>query len=104
MTTQQTESHTPQQLVPSVRMQKSATGCPTTSTNKLTAIKQLQDFALANYEDGGHWVYETFDCADYQQVLEDNKFNIEMCEAQLRHHWEHFEKLEQEYLAWGCEY
>lgn len=86
MTTQQTESHTPKQVVAT------------------TAIKQLQDFALANYEDGGHWVYETFDCADYQQVLEDNKFNIEMCEAQLRHHWEHFEKLEQEYLAWGCEY
>ena len=35
-----------------------------------TAIKELQDFARANYEDGGHWVYESFDCADYQEVLD----------------------------------
>jgi hypothetical protein len=67
-----------------------------------TAIKQLQDFARANYEDGGHWVYEAFDCADYQEVLDDNKGDMELCKARLKHHWEQLRMLEREY-AFGDE-
>lgn len=63
----------------------------------MTAIKQLQDFALANYEGGGHWVYETFDAADYQEVLNENNGNMELCEARLRKYWGTLSMLEREY-------
>jgi hypothetical protein len=81
---------------------KKLTGVNKMTTTKTTEIKQLQDFAHANYEDGGHWVYETFDCADYQEMLDNNKGNMEICKAQLRHHWEQLCMLEREY-AFGDE-
>jgi hypothetical protein len=86
----------------SATTQKKLTGVNKMTTTKITEIKQLQDFAHANYEDGGHWVYETFDCADYQEMLDNNKGNMEICKAQLRHHWEQLCMLEREY-AFGDE-
>ena len=88
--------NTPQQFVTSSSNENSATGYTATYQNKSTAIKELQDFAHANYEDGGHWVYEAFDCADYQEVLDDNNSNMELCKARLRHHWEQLCRLERE--------
>jgi len=87
---------------PNVTTQKKLTG-----VNKMTAttaIKELQDFAHANYEDGGHWVYEAFDCADYQEVLDDNNGNMDLCKARLRHHWEQMCMLEREYAFGDGEY
>ena len=69
-----------------------------------TAIKQLQDFARANYEQGGHWVYEAFDCADYQEVLTAYNGNIDLCKSELRHHWEKMCRLEREYAFGDGEY
>jgi hypothetical protein len=96
--------NTPQQHAPSVSSQKSATGYTTTHQKKSTAIKELQDFAHAHYEDGGHWVYEAFDAADYQEVLDDNNGNMELCKARLRHHWEQLCMLEREYAFGDGEY
>jgi hypothetical protein len=30
----------------------------------------LKQYALANYEQGGHWVFETWDHADYVELFE----------------------------------
>ena len=89
--------NTPQQFVTSADSQTSATGCPATSNNKSTAIKELQDFANTNYEDGGHWVYEAFDAADYQEVLDGHNGNVEQAKAQLREYWQRMCMLEKEY-------
>jgi hypothetical protein len=96
MTTQQTESHTPQQVASSVYNQNSATGCPTTSTNKLTAIRELQDYAFAHYEHGGDWVYECFDTADYQEVLDYYRGNMEIAKSAIKARWEALHQMEQE--------
>ena len=32
-------------------------------------IQALKAYALANYEAGGHWVYETYDTADYEVIV-----------------------------------
>jgi len=95
---------TDKEVIPNAGSQTSATGYTATSDNKSTAIKELQDFAHANYEDGGHWVYESFDCADYQEVLDDNKGNMDLCKARLRHHWEQLCMLEREYSFGDGEY
>ena len=69
-----------------------------------TAIKQLQDFANANYEEGGHWVYEAFDCADYQEVLTAHNGNIEQAKSQLQEYWKRMCMLEREYAFGDGEY
>jgi len=96
--------NTPQQFVTSAGSQTSATGCPATSNNKSTAIKELQDFANTNYEDGGHWVYEAFDCADYQEVLDGHNGNVEQAKAQLCEYWKRMCMLEKEYAFGDGEY
>ncbi len=90
---------TDKEVIPSV--DNNTTGTYNTALGT-TAIKELQDFARANYEQGGHWVYEAFDCADYQEVLDDNKGDMELCKARLKHHWEQLCMLEREY-AFGDE-
>jgi hypothetical protein len=92
---------TDKEVIPSV--DNDTTGAYNTALG-ITPIKELQDFARANYEDGGHWVYEAFDCADYQEVLDDNKGNMELCKARLRHHWEQLCMLEKEYAFGDGEY
>ena len=51
-------------------------------------IKTLQAYALANYEAGGHWVYETHDTADYQKILDDAGGNVGAAKKAIRKHWE----------------
>ena len=34
-------------------------------------IEKVKAYALAHYEDGWHWVYETHDYKDYKEELED---------------------------------
>jgi hypothetical protein len=92
---------TDKEVIPSV--DNNTTGAYNTALGT-TAIKELQDFAHANYEDGGHWVYESFDCADYQEVIDDNKGNMDLCKARLRHHWEQLCMLEKEYSFGDGEY
>ena len=51
-------------------------------------IKTLQAYALDNYEAGGHWVYETHDDADYQEILDDAGGNVGAAKKALRKYWE----------------
>ena len=32
-------------------------------------VQALQQYARDNYEEGGHWVYETYDTEDYEKLL-----------------------------------
>jgi hypothetical protein len=51
-------------------------------------IKQLEQWALSRYEEGGHWVYETFEAADYQEYLDDNGGDIKAAQRDLEDFWE----------------
>ena len=89
------------EVIPSVN--NNTTGADNTALGT-TAIKQLQDFAHANYEEGGHWVYEAFDCADYQEVLTAHNGNIDLAKAQLQEYWKRMCMLEREYAFGDGEY
>jgi hypothetical protein len=51
-------------------------------------IKTLQAYALDNYEAGGHWVYETHNAADYQEILDDAGGNVGAAKKAIREYWE----------------
>lgn len=63
---------------------------------KTTAIRELQDYAFAHYEQGGDWVYECFDTADYQEVLDYYRGNMEITKSVLKARWEAMRQMEQE--------
>lgn len=71
-------------------------------------IKQLEQFALDHYEEGGHWVAETYDKSDYARVLlsvgqhDTMDKLVETAKTYLRRDWEHMNMLEREY-AFGDE-
>lgn len=51
-------------------------------------IKELGAYALEHYEDGGHWVYETYSYADYAMVLANANGDVEQAKKLLREDWE----------------
>ena len=63
-----------------------------------TKYPELEQYALDNYNQGGHWVYETHGNEDYQEVLEYCGNDIEKAKASLKEYWEF--KLEQESNCW----
>jgi len=54
-------------------------------TDKIEALKA---YALAHYDNGGEWVFETQDRADYQSVLDNVGGDINKAKQSLRKHWE----------------
>lgn len=50
-------------------------------------IKALEAFALANYENGGHWVYETHESDDYQKRLDAVGGDLEKAKSELKKYW-----------------
>lgn len=54
----------------------------------MSKIQQLQQFALDNYEAGGHWVYECWDAADYNEVLDGCLGDIELAKEMIQAHWQ----------------
>ena len=54
----------------------------------MTAIKELSDYAAANYEAGGHWVFECYDVADYQEVLDEVGGDVARAKDHLKAYWE----------------
>jgi hypothetical protein len=52
------------------------------------AIKLLEQYALDNYEAGGHWVYECFGAEDYDQYLTEANGNLSAAMAALKDYWE----------------
>jgi hypothetical protein len=65
-------------------------------TKKTTAILELQDYAHAHYEQGGDWVYECFDTADYQEVLDYYRGDMSQAKDALKSRWEQMHQMEQE--------
>ena len=60
------------------------------------SVKALKDYAVANYNDGGHWVYETYDTADYEAILAEAENNVERAKELLKEAWEFTCEREQE--------
>ena len=75
----------------------------------IDAIRALEQYALDHYEEGGHWVAECFDVADYMQVLEDARGDLEEAKRLIKKNWERTCARERE-CAWdgpsdvGCEF
>ena len=51
------------------------------------SVAALKQFALDHYEEGGHWVYETFGAGDYEEVLR-SFATVEEAKDDLRYYWE----------------
>lgn len=50
-------------------------------------IAALEAFALKHYENGGHWVYETYGREDYLDVLRDNDGDVSLAMQNLHDYW-----------------
>lgn len=53
-----------------------------------TLVAALEQYAIAHYEEGGHWVAETYSYKDYIEVLEHNDFNVDEAKKELKEYWE----------------
>ena len=62
-------------------------------------IEALKAYALANYEAGGHWIYETYDTADYEAIVAEAEGNLERAKELVKEAWEFMLEREQE-CAW----
>jgi len=51
------------------------------------SVQALKQFAFEHYEDGAHWVVETFSDDDWEWFLA-NSINLEAAKVDLQDHWE----------------
>jgi len=51
-------------------------------------IDTLENFALENYEAGGHWVYETHEAIDYQAWLDEANGDVEAAKGLIHQYWD----------------
>lgn len=58
------------------------------------AQKALEQYALDNYEAGGHWVYETHTAEVYQEYLDEAGGNIAKAKKLVRAHWKFMQEME----------
>lgn len=63
-------------------------------------VAALEAFALKHYEEGGHWVYETYSREDYEEVLADNDGDLAKAKQRLKQYWELDNQRERE-CSWG---
>ena len=52
-----------------------------------TGVEILKQYALDNYEEGGHWVFETYSDADYAKVLVEHQ-SVEAAKKAIKEDWE----------------
>ena len=52
------------------------------------ALNALEQYALDNYEAGGHWVVECFDKEDYLEIIAEAGCDLVEAKTLLRTHWE----------------
>ncbi len=64
-------------------------------------VKELEKFAVAHYEQGGHWIVERWESADYQALLRENSNDVELAQAALKREWELTNEQERN-CAWGA--
>ena len=48
---------------------------------------ELYQYAVANYEDGGHWIAETYSVADYSELLAECGGNVNKAKQKLKTRW-----------------
>jgi hypothetical protein len=48
---------------------------------------ELYQYAAANYENGGHWIAETYSLADYNELLADCAGNVNKAKQKLEDRW-----------------
>ena len=58
------------------------------------AHNALEQFALAHYEAGGHWVVETHIAEDYQEYLDKAAGDIEKAKKLVREYWKLMNEME----------
>jgi len=58
------------------------------TADEVAGAAALEEFAAANYEQGGHWVVETHELVDYVQALRAAGGDVEVAKADLRSGWE----------------
>jgi hypothetical protein len=51
------------------------------------SVEALKKFALDHYDEGGHWIYETFGTGDYECVLRSFS-TLEEAKEDLKVSWE----------------
>ena len=67
----------------------------------MTKAQQLEQFALANYEAGGHWIVECWDAADYNDVLDGCFGDVELAKEMIEAWWKLTNEKERN-CAWGA--
>ena len=50
-------------------------------------IRALEQFCLDHYDEGGHWLYETHEAADWIEKLTECGGDLEAAKADCRAHW-----------------
>jgi soluble cytochrome b562 len=53
----------------------------------MNEIETLEQYALDHYEDGGHWIYETFSASDYAQALAEAG-SLQAAKKAIKREWE----------------
>lgn len=66
----------------------------------MTQAQQLTEFALAHYEEGGHWIVECWDTADYAVELDKCAGDVERAQKSIQRQWEFINQQAQE-CAWA---
>jgi len=64
-------------------------------------MNELYQYALDNYEAGGHWIVECWDAADYNDILEECNGDVAAAKLVIRDQWEMIRAQERE-CAWGA--
>lgn len=54
----------------------------------MSKINQLQEFAIKNYEAGGHWVVECFSQSDYTEYIQKAGGNVQKACKLIKEYWE----------------
>ena len=67
----------------------------------MRAVKYLEQYALSNYDAGGHWIVETYTEEDYEAVLAAAGNDLNAAQTLLRDRWQLICEQEQN-CAWGA--
>jgi len=52
--------------------------------NTSQMIDELQQYLIDNYDEGGHWIYETYDRTDYEKILYECKGDLDEAVKELK--------------------
>ena len=67
----------------------------------MTGVKELEKFALAHYDQGGHWIVECWEAVDYECLLRECNNDLDLARQELEREWKITVAQERE-CAWGA--